>query len=206
MEQPDSFPPKGLPTLKELRPLAGWFGVLRALTGAGSNDFVAVSLQSNTIRLCQAAISEYQLGIQAIEAFHKTLRDLTPLHWATVSVGHFESSLWHLERFIKHAKALRSLHTAEMDLRKIIPKSLAIFKQDAERRITRLRHRIAHLESVIQKREFPQGSSIMLRPTKTGLLLGSECIAWAELEQWLRDAYDVSEKLTEFVPKSDDVP
>ncbi len=206
MELPESFPPKGLPDLKELRPLAGWFGVLRALSGAGSNDFVAASLQSNAIRLCQAAISEYQLGILAIEAFHQTLENLTPLHWAIASIGHFESSLWHLERFIKHAKALRSLHSAEMDLRRTIPKSLAIFKQDAERRITRLRHQIAHLESVIQNRELPQGSSIMLRPTRTGLVLGSECITWSELEQWLREAYDVSEKITEFVPKPDDVP
>lgn len=206
MELPDSIPPCNLPNLKELRPLAAWFGMLRVFTGAGSNDHVALSLQSNTIRLCQAAISEYQLGVLAIEAFQRTLQSLTPLHWAIVAISHFESSLWHLERFIKHAKALRSLKSAEMDLRTIVPKNLALFQQNAERRITRLRHQIAHLESAVQNLELTPGSSIMLRPTKSGLLLGAECITWVELEHWLREAYGVSEKLTEYVPASNNVP
>lgn len=203
MDLPDTFPPNELPDLRELRPLAAWFGILRALSGSGSDDRLAYGLQANSIRLCQAAISEYQLGLAAIHKFHATLGGLTPLHWLIVSISHFESMLWHLERFVKHSKALRSARTAEMDLKKLIPRSLAFFQDKAESRITQLRHCIAHLEGDIQGYKFPEGKGMMLRPTSRGLELGAECIEWAELEVWLREAYEVSSKLAEFSPNAE---
>ena len=206
MDLPDSFPPIDLPDLGDLRPLAAWFGILRVLSGSGSDDRVAYGLQANSIRLCQAAISEYQLGQAAIRSFHATLGGLTPLHWLVVSIRHFESMLWHLERFIKHAKALRSACTAEIDLKHLIPRQLAFFQDKAESRISKLRHSIAHLEQDIQNSKFPEGESMMLRPTRRGLELGAECIEWAELEAWLREAYEVSSKLVEFSPNAEKGP
>lgn len=206
MELPDSFPPADLSNLGELRPLAGWFGVLRALAGAGSGDHVAYVLQANSVRLCQATISEYQLAVLAVQHFHEKRQELTALHWAIVSANHFESCLWHLERFIKHCRALRGSVSAEPDLKRIIPRKLQIFEQDAESRITRLRHRLAHLEKAAQDNELPQGSSIMLRPVRSGLILGDLQISWIELEAWLREAHCIVEKLIEFMPTGNDVP
>lgn len=178
--------------------MAGWFGVLRALAGVGSDDHVAYVLQTNCIRLSQAAIQEYQLGAQSVEHFHEALWGLTGIHLVIVAANHFESCLWNLERFIKHAKALRSLESAEMDLKKLIPRSLLIVQQHAESRITRLRHKIAHLESAAQNFELPEGENIVLRPVKNGLVLGNEVITWAELEKWLRETHRVAEQLAEF--------
>lgn len=206
MELPDSFPPADLSDLSELRPLAGWFGVLRALTGAGSEDHVAYALQANSIRLCQAAVLEHQLAVSAVQNFHEKRQELTALHWMIVSTNHFESCLWHLERFIKHCRALRGSASAEFDLKRIIPKTLKIFEQNAESRITRLRHRLAHLEKAAQNNELPQGDSIMLRPTRSGLILGDIQILWTELEAWLREAHFIVEKLVEFMPNKNEAP
>jgi hypothetical protein len=206
MEFSDSLPPADLPGLSELRPLAGWFGVLRALTGAGSDDRVAYTLQANSIRLSQAAISEYQLGVLAVKNFHEKRQELSALHWAVVSVNHFESCLWHLERFLKHCRALRGSVSAEPDLKRIIPRTLQIFEQDAESRITRLRHRLAHLEKAAQNSELPQGSSIMLRPVRSGLILADIQISWLELAAWLREAHSIVERLIEFMPNENEVP
>lgn len=206
MELPDSFPPLDLKDLKELRPLAGWFGVLRALAGAGSKDYVGYALQANSVRLSQAAVTEYQLGVDAIGLFHRKRQELTALHWAIVATNHIENCLWHLERFLKHIKALRALRTAEQDLKMIIPRTLAIFQQDAEARITRLRHRLAHLEKAAQSGELPDGTSIMLRPVQAGLILGDIQIQWTELEAWLREVHGIAEKLVDFMPRDSLVP
>lgn len=200
MDSTNNTPPFDLPTLEELKPLAGWLGVVRALAGGGSGDYTAYALQANAVRLCQAAISEYQQGVAAVRAFHQNRQDLTALHWIIVSVNNFESCLWNLERFIKHARTLRSLVSAESELKRLIPRNLSFFQQDAESRITRLRHRISHLESAVLKGEIADGGDIMVRPVERGLTLGNMEICWEELEEWLRDVHTIAERLAEFVP------
>ena len=194
------LPPSAIPDLSALQAQGEWSLLMRGIGGGGSQDHTSQTLLTNCIRLLDAAVHDYQLGADAISEFHG--RD--PSHFALGHIlratTHFESCIWHFERFIKHAKALRSLISAEADLKLIIPSNLSFLKQDAEGQITRLRHTLAHLEGAAQRGELPVGKLIALMPIDDGLRIGNHTISWDDLARWLTDAHACAKRLAGFKP------
>lgn len=197
------LPPTTVPDLSALQAHGEWSLLMRGLGGGGSRDHIAQTLLTNCIRLLDAAVNDYCLGAYALNQFHA--RD--PRHFALGHIlratTHFESCIWHFERFIKHAKALRSLKSAEADLKLIIPSGLSFLRQDAEAQITKLRHTLAHLEGAAQRGELPSGKLIALMPIVDGLSIGDQTISWSDLARWLTDAHDCVNRLASFKPAED---
>jgi hypothetical protein len=182
-----------------------WAAIVRAIGGGGSRDHTAHVLLTNAVRLLDASIGDYQLGRSEVLKFYA--RD--PSHFAISYImratTHFESCIWHFERFIKHARALRGLKTAEPELKAMIPRNLNFFSQDAERAITQLRHTLAHLEGAALNGELPQGATIALLPLADGLRISSHVILWQQLADWLVHAHRCVESLANFrAPASTD--
>jgi len=200
MLQKNLLPPADIPDLSELHAWSEWAAIVRILSGGGSRDHTAHVLLTNTVRLLDASIGDYQLGRLSILAFHA--RD--PSHFAIGHImratTHFESCIWHLERFIKHARALRSLKNAEPELKALIPKTLNCLQQASEHAITNLRHTLAHLERDALRGELPQDVTIALLPLECGLRIAEHTIEWKLLVDWLREAHKCVEDLANFRP------
>ena len=195
MPQRNLLPPEDIPDLSELSALSEWGAIVRGLGGGGSCDHTAHVLSVNTVRLLDAAIGDYQLGRQAILSFHSRDTNQFALGHIMRATTHFESCIWHLERFIKHVRALRSLKTAELELKALIPKKLKCLEQASEHAITDLRHTLAHLEGAALRGELPQGVAIALMPMEIGLHIGHRTIRWESLAEWLQEAHKCVEQL-----------
>jgi hypothetical protein len=196
---PDNLlPPTDLPDLSKLHAWSEWAVIVRAIGGGGSRDHTAHVLLANAVRLLDAAIGDYQLGRAEVMKFHS--RDLSEfaIGYIMRATTHFESCIWHFERFIKHARALRSLKNAERELRALIPRSLSFFAKDSEHAITQLRHTLAHLEGAALREELPQGTKIALLPLEDGLTISSHKILWRQLAEWLSEAHKCVEALANF--------
>ena len=194
------LPPVDIPDLSKLNALSEQAIIVRVLGSGGSSDHTAQVLLTNTVRLLDASIGDYQLGRQAILAFHA--RDPSQLAFGYLmrATTHFESCVWHLERFIKHVRALRSLKSAEPELKALVPKGLKCFQQASEHMITNLRHTLAHLEGAALRGELPPGATIALAPIEVGLRIAGHTIEWESLAGWLRDAHKCVEDLANFRP------
>jgi len=202
MPQNNLFPPTQIPDLSALNPQSEWATLLRVFVGNGPSDHIAHTLWVNSVRLLDAAICEYSLGRAASLAFHARKPEHFGIGYITQASTHFESCIWHLERFIKHTRALRSLKFAEIELKALIPSNLSFLSQSAESQITQLRHTLAHLEGAALRRELPQGASIALLPLESGLSISGHAITWGNLVQWLRDAHACIEQVIRFQPAS----
>lgn len=194
------LPPSAIPDLTALQAQGEWSLLMGGMGGGGSQDHTAQTLLTNCIRLLDAAVHNYQLGADAISQFHGRGAGEFALRHILRATTHFESCIWHFERFIKHATALRSIKSAETDLKLIIPKNLSFLKQDAEGQITKLRHTLAHLEGAAQRGELPAGKLIALMPMDDGLRIGDHTIIWDDLATWLKDAHACVKRLAGFKP------
>jgi hypothetical protein len=192
------IPPIDIPDLSDLSPQSEWNTVMRGLCGGGSSDPLAHTLQVNCIRLLDASIRDYSLGRIAIISFHSRTPDQFGIGYITQATTHFESCIWHFERFIKHARALRSLKSAENRLKELIPRNLSFLHRSAESQITQLRHTLAHLEGTALKGKLTKGKIIALMPLDEGLSISDHTIKWLDLVQWLRDAHSCIEILAQF--------
>jgi hypothetical protein len=114
--------------------------------------------------------------------------------------GHFENCIWHLERFITHAQALRSAQSAPDDLKALIPRTLSFLQSSVKRRVKQMRNSLAHLEREALKGHLPQGSNLASLALITGLEVGSHRIAWDELVAWLRDTHSCASALADYIP------
>jgi hypothetical protein len=198
MPQDILLPPSDIPDLSSLRAQTEWAALLRFFVGGGSSDTVAHALFVNSIRLHDAAIQEYGLGRQAILEFHSCAPGQFGIGYIAQATTHFESCIWHLERFIKHARALRSLKSAEIELKAIISRDLSFLSQSTENQITQLRHTLAHLEGAALRGKLPQGTSVSFMPLEHGLSISNHVILWSDLAQWLRDAHACIKRLALF--------
>ncbi len=200
MCQENTLPAVDLPDLSKLHAWSEWTATVRALGGGGSRDHTSYVLLTNAVRLLDAAIGDYQLGRTEVLKFH--VRD--PSQFATGylmrATTHFESCVWHFERFIKHTRALRGLKSAEPELKALIPKSLGFLTQESESTITKLRHTLAHLEGVALHGELPEGTLIALFPHEDGLKIASHVILWRQLVDWLNEAHGCVAALSVFCP------
>jgi hypothetical protein len=198
MPQKDLLPPVDIPDLSTLHAQAEWAAVIRSIGGGGSADQVAYTLQVNCIRLLDAAIRDYSLGRHAILQFHACKPNQFGIGYILQATTHFEGCIWHLERFIKHMRALRSLRSAEMELKTLIPAGLSFLQNSSERQIAQLRHTLAHLEGTALRGELLQGTTIALLPLKDGLCIADHTLEWQDLVHWLRDAHSCVERMARF--------
>jgi len=193
-------PPTSIPDLSELGARSEWFAICRYFRRGGSGDHSAYVLEANIIRLADAAVHDYRIAEQCIGQYHQ--RDpstfgLAPLVLATT---HFESCVWHLERFIKHAKALRSCQTAEPELKALIPRNSIFLHGEIEGRFTKLRHTLAHLETSPSLSNIASGSSLALLPVAEGLIVANHKLSWSDLSSLLIAAHQCACQLAEFTP------
>ena len=198
MPQEHTLPPADIPDIAFLTPQAEWVGVLRAIGGGGSRDPVTWPLQLNVVRLADAAVRDYQLGRHCINSFHAR----SPQHFGLLHIiegaTHFENCIWHLERFIKHARAVRACPTAEPELKSLIPKTSIFLQSGVESKVTQLRHALAHLEG--KNIKVPSGTGLALLPQNQGLVMGEHLILWSELVSWLAEANVCASNVARFKP------
>ena len=199
MSQENLLPPTNLPDLSRLHPWSERAAILRVMGGGGSRDYTAQVLLANGVRLLDAAIGDYQLGRSEVLEFHARDASEFAIGYIMRATTHFESCIWHLDRFIKHARALRSLENAESELKELIPKDLS-FLAESDNAITNLRNTISHLDKVLDNKELPQGAIIVLAPLKDGLSISSREISWQQLVDWLTEAHKCAEALANFRP------
>lgn len=197
---PIVIPPADIPTLGHLEPQAGPMGLRRGLSGGGSRDQVAYVLAANAVRLIDASIRDYMLGRDAINRLHAARPHTFGLSETIEAASHFESCLWHLERFIKHAKAIRACPTAEEELKSLVPKGASFLSGTNEGPITQLRHTIAHLESEALKGNVPPGTSLALVPQEQGLTVGHHTLPWNDLTSLLAEAHECAKAISGFKP------
>jgi hypothetical protein len=148
--------------------------------------------------LADAAVRDYQLGRHCINAFHARSSHHFGLLKVIEGATHFENCIWHLERFIKHARAVRACPTAEPELKLLIPKNAILLNGVVETKVTQLRHALAHLEGKNSK--VPAGTGLTLLPQNQGLVMGEFSISWDELVSWLSEANLCASNVARFKP------
>jgi hypothetical protein len=196
------LPPQDIPDLSSLSAQTVWAATGRFFFGGGSTDAVTQTLLVNGVRLLDASVRDYSLGRDAILAFHASTLNELRIGRVAQATTHFESCIWHLERFIKHARAIRARRATESELKALIPSNASFLNQSAEHQITSLRHVLAHLERAALNGELPQGQSVALLPVEDGLSISTHTINWQDLAQWLRDAHACVERLARYRPSS----
>lgn len=192
----DRVSPENLPDLTRLSPSSEAMAIRRYFLGAGDLKHEAHVLQLNAVRLSDNALAEYTLARDAVLKYHdSTGPGITHILRAS---GHLENCVWAIERFIKHAKALRANVFVPEELARSIPKNLSVLSSNTERAVTRMRHTLAHLEGQLLKGELPEGSDVILLPKKQGLGVGKHLIPWVDLVQWIIDINACAALLSEY--------
>jgi len=195
-------PPQTIPDLSKLQARSEWFAVNRYFRRGGSEDHSAYVLEANLIRLADAAIHDYLLAAQCITQHHQRDQSTFGLAPLVLATTHFESCVWHLERFIKHAKALRSCATAEPELKELVPRNSIFLRGELEGRFTKLRHTLAHLETQSNLADIALGSCLALLPVKDGLIVANHELSWDDLCSLLVAAHQCACQLAEFIPSA----
>ncbi len=198
-EPRDFLPPSDLPDLGGLSLHAPRMAMRRYFLGAGPMVHPAYVLQLNAVRLADCAVTEYSLARETIATFHAD-HGSPGIHHYNRTSAHFENCIWAIERFIKHAKAIRSAQFVPKELSGLISRKSSFLQSKVESRVMRMRHTLAHLEGEALKGKLPEGSSIALLPLKCGLSVGEHTIAWEQLKQWLTDINASASSLAEYLP------
>jgi hypothetical protein len=205
MNQPRNLiPPNNLPPL-DAAPHAPRMAMRRLFQQAGARDHRAYVLQLNAVRLGDSSIAEYELARLTISAYHEDSTS-AGIRYITRASGHFESCIWSFERFIKHAKALRSAQFVPEDLRDLVPRSSSFLHSSVEKRITRMRHALAHLEGEALSGRLPPGTDLILLALQSGLSIGSHQLEWPEFTTWLSEVHTCAGALADYVPTSAEEP
>jgi hypothetical protein len=168
------IPPENLPAL-DATPHAPRMALRRIFQQGGAQEHRAYVLQLNAVRLADSTVAEYELARSAIAAFHGENQEVG-IRFINRASGHFESCIWSFERFMKHAKALRSATFVPDDLRDLVPRKSSFLQPAVEKQVTRMRHTLAHLEKDALKGLLPQGSNIILLALESGLSVGIHVI------------------------------
>ena len=195
----DVLPPTDLADLSTLRLNAPSMALQRYFLGSGPMRHDAYVLQFNAVRLADVALAEYVSAREVVSKFHAD-HNSPGVHYYHRASAHFENCIWAIERFIKHAKAIRSATFVPQELASLIPKRSSFLQSGVEKSVTRARHTLAHLEAAALKGELPEGSNIALLPLKSGLSVGEHVIQWSSLAQWLTDINTCGSALAGYRP------
>ena len=156
-----------------------------------------VSLLINAIRLADAVAQDYELGRHCINLLlagdHTYLMPV--VHWYKSAI-HFEDCIWHLERLIKHLRAIRSSSKLNPSVKELVDKKSLILSNKVEKRITNIRHALAHSEKQSIRCNFK--GTVILIPSKRGLYIGNNGVTWNELIKWIESANNSAGALAHF--------
>lgn len=175
------------------------------------------ALTSTYVRLVDAAITEYNLGIVKLREFWNTHTsfNLGAMHR---SMSHFESCLSNMYRATNCFRKLRR-HRDQDPLSVALNADKPSFASDAiADRFRLMRHEVHHLEELVLDGRLQEGQSFALRPdgsetphpteanqtikTVDRLTIGTREVSFDELATWLREMARVAEKIAEFGPNS----
>lgn len=182
-----------------------------------SNRYQINALASTYVRLVEAAISEYNLGLVKLREFWSTHTSFNQgaMHR---SMSHFESCLSNMYRATNCFRRLRR-HRAQDRLSVALNAEKPSFATDAiSDRFRLMRHEVHHLEELVMDGRLQEGQSFALRPdgpetphpteaNQTNkevdrLVIGVREVLFVELATWLREMAHIAEKIAEFEPSS----
>ncbi len=175
------------------------------------------ALASTYVRLVEAAITEYNLGIVKLREFWNTHTSLNlgAMHRST---SHFEGCLSNMYRATNCFRKLRR-HRDQDPLSVALNADKPSFATDAiADRFRLMRHEVHHLEELVMDGRLQEGQSFALKPdgpeiphpteanqtikTVDRLTIGTRKVSFVELATWLREMARVAEKIAEFGPSS----
>lgn len=182
-----------------------------------STRYQVNALASTYVRLVEAAITEYNLGIVKLREFWNTHTSIN-LGAMHRSMSHFESCLSNMYRATNCYRKLR--RNRDQD-----PLSVALnsdrpsFATDPIADKFRLmRHEIHHLEELVMDGRIQEGQPFALKPdgpdvshpteanqtvkTIDRLVIGAREVSFVELAAWLREMASVAERIAQFGPNS----
>lgn len=182
-----------------------------------STRYQVNALASTYVRLVEAAITEYNLGIVKLREFwnmHTSL-NLGAMHR---SMSHFESCLSNMYRATNCFRKLRR-HRDQDPLSVALNADKPSFATDAiADRFRLMRHEVHHLEELVMDGRLQEGQSFALRPdgletahpteanqtikTVDRLAIGTREVYFVELAKWLKEMARVAETIAEFGPSS----
>jgi hypothetical protein len=178
-----------------------------------SSQYQVNALASTYVRLVEAAITEYNLGIVKLREFWNTHTsfNLGAMHR---SMSHFESCLSNMYRATNCYRKLRR-HRGQDPLSVALNIDKPSFATDAiADRVRHMRHEIHHLEEMVMDGRLQEGQSFALRPdglesahptevnqtikTVDRLIIGTREISFVELATWLKEMARVAERIADF--------
>ena len=165
--------------------------------GAGPTKYDEYALIVNFIRLVDLSIIEYQSGRELLFKFWST-HDGVAIGAINLASGHFEACISNMKRSVNYLKSIRSYASFSMEIKNLLPHSLRVLKSETEKRISRLRHAIQHLEKQLQSGFITEGQAVYLKPGQNSLDLGGTTILYSELASWLTELHECSSKLFEY--------
>jgi hypothetical protein len=193
--------PQAPPSVAHLRPQSSVIAARRFVGQPIVSDSVAYALLLNSVRLSDQAVREYDLARAALLEPNVSAADIQ-ISFILHAAGHLEACLSSLERFLKHVKGIRASLNVPDGLRASLPRSANLLTSDVERRLTRIRHAIAHSEGEIQKGAIQPDDGPFLLPSASGFSLGTHAISWVELVAWLAESNSLSAKLALYAEAS----
>ncbi|UBU61415.1 hypothetical protein LDB30_09845 [Acidithiobacillus ferrooxidans] len=175
------------------------------------------ALANTYVRLVEAAITEYNIGIVQLREYYftHTSINLGALHH---SISHFEGCLSNMNRATNCFRKLRR-HRDKDPLSVALNAEKFHFATDANADCFRaMRNDIHHLDDLVMSGRLQEGQPFSLRPdgpeiphpTEANqtiksidhLTLGTRKVSFAELAIWLREMAYVAEQIAEFRPSS----
>jgi hypothetical protein len=180
-----------------------------------SSQYQVNALASTYVRLVEAAIVEYNMGVSKLQEFWSTHTSLN-LGAMHRSGSHFETCLSNMYRA---TNCFRKLRRSQDALAVALNTDKPIFATDAvAARFKDMRNDIHHMEELVIDGRIKAGDSFALRPdgpetphpSEAGqtikkidrLVIGSRELVFSELTTWLKEMAGVAEKIAVFGPAS----
>jgi len=186
-----------VPDLNGLSNISSYYVMHRFFRGVGPATYAEYALVVNFIRLVDLSILEYQSGRKLLFEFWNT-HEGTAVGAINLSSGYFEACISNTKRSLNYLKSIRSYESSPKEIKNLLPRSLHVLKSVTEKKITKLRHAIQHLEKQIQLGFITEGQAVYLKPGQNCLELGGASILYTELASWLTELHECSSKLFEY--------
>lgn len=164
-----------------------------ALRFAAPTTVPGETLAIGFVRLLDHALIEYELARTRLEEAQATRHLSARLR----TQAHLETCIWAMHRALSFLERLHTCGFYLGDGTPLVPRSrgLEVIRRDARDRIRNLRDAVEHVEKdVISGQTDPRGP-ITLKLEQTGVSLGGAEVTFVELARWLRQMYEVAERL-----------
>jgi hypothetical protein len=194
------------------------FGILDTMPWHG--DRKIYGLLMNFVRLTDLAVSEYEIG----RSLHNILWNerhegaASIIGTAVRACSHFETSITAAHRAVRHFRELKNQPNRPAAFSSLLPSTTTILSKKGDNEIEAMRHAIQHLEdrivgstkNKVKRPPIREGEPIALKmrgderqqegrtvQVIDRLELGSHCILFRDLQQWLTELHGYARALTE---------